>query len=292
MKALGMRTVSTSNLAKLRGNLDESAKSTAAGPAKVGSVRVVGKRESSASSAGRPILSYDRRYAIQLQAASHFCNFFDSLQRRRKSPARSVAGSFAGAAAMAAKRQVVNERGLRRAKSLELMLAGSPMATTSTSAASSSSSTASSTASGPHYAKSAILRSAYCTIDRARLRKRASIALDDGCLTLPRTRKGAYENIAFDGRALALRAAPPPKPPRTRSLDLLEDDDLPLPPPPPEQASTPMMSSSRDVRFMGDFQPELDALRRAASAKTVTIHPDVTEFHYPGKKKNSFSFSQ
>ncbi len=91
------------------------------------------------------------------------------------------------------------------------------------------------------------------------------------------------------------RKTPPKKPPRSHSLELLDlDDCLPPPPPPPEA----MMLASSSSPYIGDLET-LEELRRAANAeqqmtqqrsvraKSVTIHPDVTEFHYPGKGKIS-----
>ena len=67
------------------------------------------------------------------------------------------------------------------------------------------------------------------------------------------------------------RLPPPQKPPRSHSLEMLEEE-------------------ADAGSYIGDLAA-LEELRRAAAAtretgvvrtKSVTIHPDVTEFHYPG----------
>lgn len=126
----------------------------------------------------------------------------------------------------------------------------------------------------------------YCTIDRSRLRKRQQPGLvkySTGSQTLPRRPPGS-------GRGGG-SSVPPPKPIRTRSVDMLDRDPLSC-----EQSIEDEFKSGldknaqgRSLNYIGDCG--IDELRRISSdfisdktppVKSVKIHPKVTEFHYPG----------
>ncbi len=122
----------------------------------------------------------------------------------------------------------------------------------------------------------------YCTIDRSRLRRQqAPQVRNSASQTLPR--KPARKTLANKKGKITEDMRK-----RSRSVDVLD------------RRRSSEEDATTTVSYIGDLGG-LDELRRVtseymmgnnnntsiASPKTVTIHPSVTEFHYPGMYENN-----
>lgn len=183
----------------------------------------------------------------------------------------------------------------KRAKSLEQILGEGQNIWSASSSTSSSGEINSkktiSTTSGASTGDSDNLASGYCTIDRSRLRKRtsssstsASKMKNSSSQTLPR--KPIRKHLKKRNGDEELRV-------RSKSVDVFDRKRPPI-------ESSVDNEDTDEVDYIGDLGG-LDELRRVTSqhkhtiietsanspSKTVKIHPNVTEFHYPGKLSNN-----